>query len=62
MLRLLRVTKVMDVWDGFDSTPVTLWPPKFWIPDMKRHRSRGCPRTHLRIYSQLMRGMSLDED
>ena len=28
---------------------------------MERYTSRGCPRTHLRIYSQLMRGMSLDE-
>ena len=28
---------------------------------MERYTSRGCPRTHLRIYSQLMRGMGLDE-
>ena len=35
--------------------------PKFWMLDMERYTSRGCPRTHLRIYSQLMRGMGLDE-
>ena len=35
--------------------------PKFRMPDMGRYTGRGCPRTHLRIYSQLMRGMGLDE-
>ena len=61
MLRRLRVAEGMDVWDGFDSAPVTPLPPKFRMPDMERYTSRGCPRTHLRIYSQLMRGMGLDE-
>ena len=28
---------------------------------MERYTGRECPRTHLRIYSQLMRGMGLDE-
>ena len=28
---------------------------------MERYTGRGCPCTHLRIYSQLMRGMGLDE-
>ena len=28
---------------------------------MERYIGRGCPCTHLRIYSQLMRGMGLDE-
>ena len=28
---------------------------------MERYTGRGYPRTHLRIYSQLMRGMGLDE-
>ena len=51
MLRQLRVTKGMDVWDGFDSAPVILLSPKFWMPDMERYTSRGCSRTHLRIYS-----------
>ena len=35
--------------------------PKFQMPDMEKHTGRGCPRTHLRIYNQLMRGMGLDE-
>ena len=61
MLRQLRVAEGMDVWDGFDSAPVTPLPPKFRMPNMKRYTSRGCPRTHLRIYSQLMRGMGMDE-
>ena len=61
MLRQLRVTEGMDVWDGLDSAPVTLLLPKFRMPDMERYTCRGCPRTHLRIYSQLMRGMGLDE-
>ena len=61
MLRQLRVAEGMDVQDGFDSAPVTPLPPKFWMPDMERYTGRGCPRTHLRIYSQLMRGMGLDE-
>ena len=61
MLRQLRVAEGMDVWDGFDSAPVTPLPPKFRMPDMERYTGRGCPRTHLRIYSQLMRGMGLDE-
>ena len=61
MLRQLRVAEDMDVWDGFDSAPVTPLPPKFRMPDMERYTGRGCPRTHLRIYSQLMRGMGLDE-
>ena len=26
-----------------------------------RYTGRGCPCTHLRVYSQLMRGMSSDE-
>ena len=51
MLRQLRVAEGMDVWDGFDSEPVTPLPPKFRMPDMERYTGRGCPRTHLRIYS-----------
>ena len=61
MLRQLRVVEGMDVWDGFDSAPVTPLLPIFRIPDMERYTGRGFPRTHLRIYSQLMRGMGLDE-
>ena len=61
MLRQLRVAECMDVWDGFDSAPMTPLPPKFWKPDIERYTGRGCPRTHLRIYSQLIRGMGLDE-
>ena len=61
MLRQMRVAEGMDVRDGFDSAPVTPLPPKFRMPDMERYTGRGCPRTHLRIYSQLMRGMGLDE-
>ena len=61
MLRQLRVAKGMEVWDGFDNAPVTPLPPKFRMPDMERCAFRGCPRSHLRIYSQLMRGMGLDE-
>ena len=40
---------------------MTPLPPKFWMLDMERYTSRGCARTHLRIYSQLMRGMGLNE-
>ena len=61
MLRWLRVAEGMNVWDGFDSAPMTPLPPKFRMPDMERYTGRRCPRTHLRIYSQLMRGMGLDE-
>ena len=61
MLRQLRVAKGMDVWDGFDSALVTPLSPKFWMPDMERYTGRGCSHTHLRIYSQLMRGIGLDE-
>ena len=61
MLRQLRVTEGMDVWDGFDSTPMTLLLPKFRMFDMEQYTGRGCPHTHMRIYSQLIRGMGLDE-
>ena len=61
MLRQLRVAVGMDVWDGFDNALVTPLPPKFRMPDMERYIGKGCPRTHLRIYSQLIRGMGLDE-
>ena len=61
MLRQLRVAKGMDVLDGFDSTHVTPLSPRFWMPNMERYTGKGCPRTHLRICSQLMRGMGLDE-
>ena len=61
MLRQLRVVEATEVWDGFDSAPITPLPPKFRMLDMERYTGRGCPRTHLRIYSQLMRGMGLDE-
>ena len=61
ILRKLRVAEGMDVCDGFDSAPVTPLPPKFQMLDMERYTGKGCPRTHLRIYSQLMRGMGLDE-
>ena len=60
MLRQLRVVEGMDVWDGFDSAPVTPLPPKFRMPHMEQYTCRGCPRTNLRIYIQLMRGMGLD--
>ena len=56
MLRQLRVAKGMDVWDGFDSAPVTPLPPKFRMPDMEQYTGRGCPRTHLRIYSSVDEG------
>ena len=49
MLRQLRVAKGMDVWDGFDSAPVTPMSPKFQMPDMEWYIGRGCPRTRLRI-------------
>ena len=61
ILRELRVAEGMDVWDRFDSTLVTQLSLKFQMLDMERYTGRGCPRTHLRIYSQLMRGMGLDE-
>ena len=61
MLKQLRVVEGMDVWDGFDNAPVTLLPPKFRMLDMEWYTGKGCPRTHLRIYSKLMRGMGLDE-
>ena len=61
ILRQLRVVKGMDVWDGFYSTLMNPLPPKFWMPDMERYTGRGCSHTHLRIYSQSMRGMDLDE-
>ena len=61
MLRRLRFTEGMNVWDGFDSAPMTPLLPKFRMPNMERYIGRGCPHTHLRIYSQLMRGMGLDE-
>ena len=61
MLRQLRVAEGMDVWDEFDSASMTPLRPKFRMPDMERYTGRGCPRTHLWIYSQLMRGMSLDD-
>ena len=61
MLRQLRVTEGMNVRDGFDSAFVTPLLLKFRMPDMERYTGKGCPRTHLRIYSQLMRGMGLDE-
>ena len=61
MLRQLRVAECMDEWDGFDSAPLTPLPPKFRMSDMKQYTGRGCSRTHLRIYSQLMRGMGLDK-
>ena len=51
----------MNVCDGFDSTLVTPLPPKFLMLDMEQYIGKGCPHTHLRIYSQLMRGMGLDE-
>ena len=40
---------------------MTPLPPKFRMPDIERYIGRECPRTHLRIYSQLMRGMGLDK-
>ena len=61
MLKQLRVVEGMEVWDEFDSTPVTLLPPKFRMSDIERYIGKGCPHTHLRIYSQFMRGMGLDE-
>ena len=61
MLRQLRVVEGIDVWDGLNSAPVTPLSPKFRMPDIERYTGRGCPRTHLRIYNQLMRGMGLDE-
>ena len=61
MLRHLRVVEGMDVWDGFDSALMTPLPPKFQMSDIERNTGKGCPCTHLRIYSQLMRGMGLDE-
>ena len=51
MLRQLIVAEGMDVWDGFDSAPMTPLPPKFWMPGMERYTGRGFPNTHLRIYS-----------
>ena len=49
------------MWDRFDSAPVTPLPPKFRMFDMERYTGRGCPHTHLMIYSQSMRGMGLDK-
>ena len=48
-------------WDDTDDVPVATLPVGFSMPDIERYTGVGCPHIHLRLYSTIMRALSLDE-
>ncbi|RVW63291.1 hypothetical protein CK203_058763 [Vitis vinifera] len=48
-------------WDDTDDMSVTTLPIGFRMPEIKRYMGVGCPYIHLKLYSIVMRALSLDE-
>ena len=48
-------------WDDSDGIPVGSLPPNFSMPDIERYSGLGCPKSHLRLYSSVMRAHRLDD-
>ena len=51
----------MISWDDPDDVPMATLLVGFRMPDIERYTGVGCPRIHLRLYSTIMRALSLDE-
>ncbi|RVW29135.1 hypothetical protein CK203_102566 [Vitis vinifera] len=49
--RLLRLPQSHYL-GGFDGAPVTSLPAKFRMPEIEQYTGIGCPRIHLRLYTQ----------
>ena len=60
-IRQIRVLDSSVSYDDFDGIPVANLPAKFRIPDIDRYIGIGCPRIHLRLYSNIIRAYGLDE-
>ena len=61
MIRSLHVSDGVIGWDGYDDLPVAALPVEFRMPDIERYTGIGCPRIHLQLYRDVMRGHRLDE-
>ena len=57
----MRDPDEMISWDDPDDVPVATLPVDFRMPDIERYTGVGCPYIHLRLYSIVMRALSLDE-
>ena len=57
----MRDPDEMISWDDPGDVPVATLPVGFRMPDMERYTGVGCPRIHLRLYSTVMRALSLGE-
>ena len=60
-IRQMRDPDEMISWDDPDDVLVATLPVGFRMPDMERYTGVGCPRIHLRLYSTVMRALSLGE-
>ena len=60
-IRQIRVSDSSVSCDDFDGILVANLPAKFRIPDIDRYTGIGCPRIHLRLYSNIIRAYGLDE-
>ena len=60
-IRSLHVPDGVMGWDGYDYLPVAALPVQFRMSDIERYTGIGCPRIHLQLYSDVMRGHRLDE-
>ena len=62
----LRIRRMRDhdetiSWDDTDDMLVATLPISFKMHEIERYTGVGCPRIHLRLYSIVMRALSLDE-
>ena len=57
----MRVSDGVTGWDDFDSTPTIELSLDFKMLEIKRYTTRGCPRSHLRLYTIIMRAHRLNE-
>ena len=48
-------------WNGYDDLLVAALPVEFRMSDIEKYTGIGCPRIHLQLYSDVMRGHKLDE-
>ena len=60
-IKQMRDPDEIILWDDPDDVPVATLPVDFRMPDIERYTGVGCPYIHLRLYSIVMRALSLDE-
>ena len=60
-MRQIRLQDRGLTWDDRDGILAASLPAKFYMPDIERYSRIGYPKTHLRLYSTVMRAHRIDD-